>query len=141
MKPQNVTINSVRLANLSVLVKQFGSELKLAQKIGHKNGSTLNQLKSGARNFGERLARDIEEKLDLPAGWMDAAEHATTTPQAIDATLLARVMETVTAAATHAGVKLSDNKLAELVALVYTDSTKGLAFDAVRITHLLKLMR
>lgn len=74
------TIEAIRRARLQLLRKEFGSVAALNRKLGRLDrDATLGQLlndtpgtKSGKiKAMGSPLARDIEEKLKLPVGWMD----------------------------------------------------------------------
>ena len=70
----------VRRENLTLLVEREGSFAKLNERLGRKrNDATLNQIINRAKDFktgtpktmGDRIARDLEEKLSLGYGWMD----------------------------------------------------------------------
>ena len=72
-------ITEIRRENLLRLVDQCGSLAAISEAIGKKRTDpTLRQIKIRAcspkvtvRNMGHFLARLIEEKLNLPSGWMD----------------------------------------------------------------------
>ena len=65
-----------RRENLRRVVKQLGGPTATAKLLGHANGSFLPQLigPNPGRDISERVARDIEEKLQLPLGSLDNAE-------------------------------------------------------------------
>ena len=76
-------IYEIRRENLSFLIEQYESIAKLNEVLGRRrNDSTLSQIRNQikvtgretARNMGTKLARAIEEKLNLGRGWMDQ-EH------------------------------------------------------------------
>lgn len=61
----------IRRLNLMYLAeKKYGREV-LAQKIGYPNTNFINQMTGGFANIGDKVARKIEEKLEMPDGWMD----------------------------------------------------------------------
>lgn len=73
------TIADVRHDNLLTLISEFGTIAKLAFKI-EKSPTQISQLKNRAVNtkgrgkpraIGDDLAREIEQKLGKPLGWMD----------------------------------------------------------------------
>jgi hypothetical protein len=80
------TITAIRHSNLLLLIKEFGTIQALADKIG-KSHSQLSQLRNQVvhsttgkqRVVGDKLAREIEQKLGRPEGWMDQL-HAGETP-------------------------------------------------------------
>lgn len=63
-------LHEIRRENLALLIKRFGSQAKLAELIGIEP-PFISQINTGIRNMGERFARDIEQKLNLPHGAMD----------------------------------------------------------------------
>lgn len=76
-------IKEIRRENLRVLVEQHGGVASLNSELGRKRtDSTLSQILNQApdtktqrpKGMGDRIARDIEEKLSLGYGWMDT-EH------------------------------------------------------------------
>lgn len=78
------SVNDVRKENLIFLRERYKTLANLNEAIGKKKtDSTLSQIINGAKdtrsgnikNLGDRLARDIEAKLSLGYGWMDA-DHA-----------------------------------------------------------------
>lgn len=77
------TINEIRRENLTFLVEQYGSFAKFNVALGrNRRDATLSQIRNGVANtssgkpreMGDRLARSIEQKLNLGVGWMDT-EH------------------------------------------------------------------
>jgi phage repressor protein C with HTH and peptisase S24 domain len=68
-----IDAHATRLENLRRLAAALGGPTQLSYKLGYANGSYLAQLAgpNPTRPVGEKVARDIEAKLGLPAGWMD----------------------------------------------------------------------
>ena len=77
-------VSEIRRKNLLFLVEQYSSIASLNQVLGRaRNDSTFSQIINrvkingakgeggGKRAMGTALARTIEEKLNLPRGWMD----------------------------------------------------------------------
>lgn len=77
------TIDEIRHDRLLELIHEAGSIQALADRLG-KSHSQISQLKTRARRneagdrktVGTALAREIEEKLGKPPGWMDADPKA-----------------------------------------------------------------
>lgn len=67
-----------RRENLRRLITQWGGPTSLAKKLGHSNGSYIAQLAGPrpSREVSEKVAREIEQKLALPLGWLDQAHPA-----------------------------------------------------------------
>ena len=73
------TVAEIRRDNLNTLVSRAGSIAELNEQLGRKrNHPSLGQIRNrsdrGNGTFyemGDKLARDIEEKLGLSYGWMD----------------------------------------------------------------------
>jgi len=76
------TNNEIRHANLLLLIRRVASVKVFAESI-ERSYSQVSQLKNRSRHsatgepreIGDDLARHIERCLDLPMGWMDAADH------------------------------------------------------------------
>lgn len=66
-------VYDVRRANLRMLIGEYEGVLQLGVKLGHKSGSYLSQLAGPrpTRDVSEKLAREFEATLGLPAGWLD----------------------------------------------------------------------
>ena len=76
------TVDETRRARLRMLVDQHNGMANLCECLGYARNetSTLTRILNGnvrhdrggkPYNMGEPLAREIEEKLGLPVGWMD----------------------------------------------------------------------
>ena len=80
------TVEETRRARLQILVKRYGGDrdgmANLAEALGKARNNTAGLtriLNANVRHerggevydMGSKLAREIEEKLDLPTGWMD----------------------------------------------------------------------
>ena len=60
-------LKRIRIANLSRLAELNGSRSRLAEILG-KAPQQINDMIRGTKSFGARIAREIEDKLDLPPG-------------------------------------------------------------------------
>lgn len=68
-------MNKIRVQNLQKLIdEKFNSWNKLAAAVG-KEASYINGVKNDKRPFTEKLAREIEQKLGLPNGYLDTIER------------------------------------------------------------------
>jgi hypothetical protein len=131
-----------RRTNLRALVEQWGGPLPLSKKLGYKNASFISQMSGPhpTREVTEKSARRIEQKLGLPAGWMDTPSGAPLAPALIDISLLARIVRIVAQTAEDEKIVLSPDKLGDVVALVYSDAEprKG-EVDPAFINRVLRL--
>ena len=94
------SVNDVRKENLIVLRERFKTLANLNLAIGKKKtDSTLSQIINGAKdtrsgnvkNLGDRLAREMETKLSLGYGWMDADHSGEAFPEEDDLIYLRRL--------------------------------------------------
>jgi hypothetical protein len=63
----------IRTENLRALWDARGFTVTSAPKVLGRSASFWSDLRKGNKSFGEKLARDIEERLQLPRGWLDQA--------------------------------------------------------------------
>lgn len=118
------TVYDIRRENLRTLARQWGGPTSLSRKLGHSNGSYLAQLigPNPSRDVSEKTARDIENRLQLPTGWMDA-EHSDA-PRVDDAAL-SDCVRAVASVLRDVGLRPDPEGYATLV---------GLVFDRFRLT-------
>lgn len=65
------SIHETRRQNLKNLIEKFSKTNKeFSAKVG-KTPQQISQILSGARNMGEKIARDIEAKAELEKGYLD----------------------------------------------------------------------
>lgn len=134
------SVHDHRRMNLRQLMADWGGPTALAARLGHSNGSFVAQLAGPhpSREVSEKVARDIESKLELPAGWMDVVDHSATP---LDEVLLARSIQAVTLCAGDLGKTLSYAAMAEVVALVYDHANAhGGACEEPFVHRLLRLV-
>jgi hypothetical protein len=134
-------VYEVRRANLRKLMTQWGGPTSLATKLGHSNGSYLAQLAGPhpSREVSERTARQIEQALTLPTGYLDqahpGAEHT------LDDDVLALCIRAVTAAVKDAKLKANPERFADLVALAYDHSMVSGTVDEKFINRIVRLLK
>lgn len=76
----------IRLERLRSL---FSRPIEMREKTG-RSASFCSDLLNGRKSFGEKLARDLEEQLELPRGWFDLSGDGSDKPaQDEEAELLA----------------------------------------------------
>lgn len=120
----NSTYNN-RRENLRALLEQWGGPLPVARKLGYSNASFVVQMcgPNPTREVTEKTARKIEISLGLPPGWLDESPATRTTAQVpVDTALVARIVQVVAQTADDLGIRLTPEKLGDVVALVYTDA-------------------
>lgn len=135
-----VNIYEVRRTNLRRLMQQWGGPTALAAHLGHSNGSYLAQLAgpNPKREVGERTARQVEERLGLPHGYMDEAQAD---PQPLDEAALANCLRAVSTAVEEAGLRVSPEKFADIVGLAYDSAKAAGAVDERFIQRLVRLLK
>lgn len=127
----------IRRTNLRQLVKQWGGPSSLARKLGHSNGSYLAQLAGPrpSKEVTEKQARSIEQRLDLPAGWLDRKNP--TLRSEPDTAAIVEIVACVHDAA--GGTKLARDKFAEIVQLAYEYAQHTGHVDQQVVSRLVKL--
>lgn len=130
-----------RRDNLRKLLHEWGGPTSMAKKLGHTNGSYLAQLAGPrpSREISEKVAREIEAKLSLPANWLDGEHNGN--PRQLDDEALGACVRAVAAAVRDAKVQPSPDTYADLVALVYEHTKlKGKVEEAFvnKIVRLIK---
>lgn len=136
-----MTIYDTRRENLRSLIGQWGGPTSLSRKLGHSNASYLAQLAGPkpSREVSEKVAREIESKLGLPASWMD--QHHAGGGQTLDDELLAECIKTVATCLRDAGLRPDPEAYATLVQLVYDRAKTTGAVDEAFTLKLIKLTR
>jgi hypothetical protein len=106
-------LKQVRRARLRQYVADHGGPTSVAKALGYSNGSFLSQLigPNPSRDFSEKVARDMEDKLNLSVGYLDN-EGGTPTPG-----YTLECVRTVATVAQRNKVVLAPDQLANLVAL------------------------
>lgn len=143
---QIMDVHKIRRANLRRLIEQWGGPTTLAKRLGHASGSYLAQLAgpNPSREVNEKVARSIEQALDLPANWLDQQHNGNGSNSAsrkrdVDVTMVSRVIELASAALGKHQVAAST--LAELVALVYEHAQGHGAIDERYLQRLVNLIK
>ncbi|MFZ6767786.1 hypothetical protein ACO0LM_11950 [Undibacterium sp. Di26W] len=75
-----MSMSEIRLANVRLLIKEYGNTTRLAEKLELSGPSYLSQI-AGAnpiRTINEKKAREMEEKLGLVENWMDSPQTMAT---------------------------------------------------------------
>lgn len=67
-------IKTIRRNNLRALISRYGTQKRLADAAS-LSVAHVSHMNTGHRAVGDKIARQIEQHLDLAFGWMDAAEH------------------------------------------------------------------
>lgn len=135
------SIYDVRRENLRRLMAEWGGPTSLAKKLGHANGSYLAQVAGPhpRRVIGEKVARQIEERLHLPAGSLDATHTGRSEP--VRDEVLTECVQAVAAAVSEAGLTPAPAQFAELVSLVYDRHRSIGTIDEPYIHRLMRLIK
>ena len=73
-------ISAIRRDNLRRLVREYGGQAKLAERVDTDPAYISQILSPRTRaDMGNRFARKVEEQLNLPRGWMDQPRDGATT--------------------------------------------------------------
>lgn len=131
-----------RRENLRRLIEQWGGPSALGSKLGYSNGSFLVQMAgpNPTREISERSARRIEKALDLPNAWLDGTPEKGQAPK-VDTSAVADVIRLVGQMVEEAGVKMTNSKFADLVALAYQDSQDNGAVRPDFIRRVVQLLK
>lgn len=135
-----LTVYALRRENLRTIARQWGGPTSLSRKLGHSNGSYLAQLigPHPSRDVSEKVAREIEGKLGLPSGWLDAEHEGGTR---FDDASLADAVRAVAAALRDASLRPDPDRYATLVSLAYDQFRLTGRLDEAHIKKLISLMR
>lgn len=139
----NSTYN-YRRENLRALLEQWGGPLPVARKLGYSNASFVVQMCSPnpTREITEKTARKIEIALGLPPNWLDEAPLAhAPAPVPIDSGLVAQIVTVVAQTADDLGIRVSPEKLGDVVALVYADAEAHSGLRPEFVHQVLRLAR
>lgn len=94
------TSTEIRRENLNILIERYGSIANLNGQLGrNRKDATLSQIRKGSvhsgtgrpRIMGDTMAREIETKLSLGYGWMDADHSGEAFPEEDDLIYLRRL--------------------------------------------------
>lgn len=134
------TVFDRRRDNLRKLMGDWGGPTSLSKKLGYVNGSYLAQLVGPhpTREVGERLARSIEAKLDLPVLWLDGQPKA---PPQINDDLLAQCLQAVAVTIEESKRKVSPQQQATVATLAYESALATGKVDPGYVKRLLNLTR
>jgi hypothetical protein len=140
--------NDVRRDNLRHLVRQHDGPAALARRLGYRSAAFIVQMAGPhpTRPVSERTARGVEEKLGLPAGWLDRPDAAPApAPPAgkatVDSALVTDVLRLVAESCEAMGVTLTHAKFADVVSLLYTDAVEEQRLPrAEHVQRLVKLL-
>ena len=138
------SVFDIRRTNLRTLIQQWGGPTSLASKLGHSNGSFLAQLAgpNPRKDVSEKVARETEQRLDLPAGWMDRANATVPrTHREPDTATLVDIVAAAHDAASAARVTLSREKFTDVVELAYEHAKLHGAVDPRYVARLVKLAK
>ena len=129
-----------RRHNLRNLIAEWGGPTSLAAKLGYSNGSYVAQLAGPhpSREISEKVARTIEQRLALPANWLDQ-EHDIDKKNQLDQDVLGTCVRAVAAAIRDAGHTPSPDDYATLVSLAYEQCTLRGRVDEPFIQKLVRL--
>ena len=136
-----MSVYETRRQNMRALIGQWGGPTSLSKKLGHSNGSYIAQLAGPrpSREVSEKVAREIEAKLGLPAAWLDR-DHPAGGQQLNDETL-AECVQAVATCLRDAGLRPDPEMYGTLVQLVYDRAKLTGSLDEPYIYKLIKLLR
>ena len=134
-------VYELRRENLRSLIGQWGGPTSLSRKLGHANGSYVAQLAGPrpSREVSEKVAREIEVKLGLPAAWMDQPHPPGAATLSDD--VLTECVKAVATCLRDVGLRPEPEAYATLVQLTYDRAKLTGTIDEPFIHKLLKLLR
>jgi hypothetical protein len=136
------SVYQTRRENLRKLMHEWGGPTSLAKKLGHTNGSYLAQLAGPhpSREVSEKVAREIEAKLALPANWLDT-DHNGDSPRQLDDETLGACVRAVAAAVRDAKLQPTPDTMADLVALTYEHTKLRGQVEEPFVNKIVRLIR
>lgn len=135
------SVYKTRRENLRKLMAEWGGPTSLAKKLGHSNGSYIAQLVGPhpSREISEKVAREIEAKLQLASGWLDQEHNGK--PRQVDDETLGLCVRAVAAAIRDAGLKPDPEAYGNLVGLAYEYTKVSGRVDEPFIQRLVRLIK
>lgn len=135
------SVYTTRRENLRRLMGEWGGPTSLSKKLGHSNGSYLAQLigPNPSREISEKVAREMETKLGLPIGWMDASHPSD--GQRLNDQALTEVVKAVATVLRDAGLRPDPDTYGTLVQLAYDRAKLTGRIDEHYIQKLTTLVR
>jgi len=135
------SVYDTRRENLRSLIGQWGGPTSLSRKLGHTNGSYLAQLvgPNPSREISEKVAREMETKLGLPIGWMDASHPSD--GQRLNDQALTEVVKAVATVLRDASLRPDPETYGTLVQLAYDRAKLTGRIDEQYIKTLVQLLR
>lgn len=135
------SIYETRRENLRSLIGQWGGPTSLSRKLGHSNGSYIAQLAGPrpSREVSEKVAREIEVKLGLPAAWMDQAHAAG--GATLNDEVLTQCIAAVATVLRDVSLRPDPEAYATLVQLAYDRAKLTGTIDEPYLHKLVKLLR
>lgn len=109
----------IRRRNLRSLVTQYEGATNLAHRLGYTSPSYISQMigPHPTRQITEKVARQVEDKLTLPLGWLDKPHKELGGP--VDEHRVGETIVLVGQVLEDMKVSTSPRQFAELVALVH----------------------
>lgn len=135
------TAQERRRLNLKTLARQEDGPTNLARRLGYSGPSYISQMLSGHRKISEDAARTYEQKLNLPAHWLDQDHTTQEQPAPVDTSLVSLVVASVGASFSNAGIQPNPNKFAEAVAMVYEGASTSGEVDEQLVQRIIKLLK
>jgi hypothetical protein len=127
-----------RRENVRRLMREAGGPTALATQLGYANGSYIAQVAgpNPHKPITEKVAREWEAKLGIPAGWLDRQPDW-------DREFAERLLELVALIAEQAaaaGVKLTQRQMTRMAQLVHEHGRKAGRIDRDYIARLIELL-
>jgi hypothetical protein len=114
----------IRLERLRLLIEQCGGQTELAAKLGYANPSFISQMLKGHCTIGDKAARTIEHKLDLPNGWMDIDDRIDLAGKPVNTMLFKDIVALVITVIEEFNQPLTAEQLTTIVTLSYAEALK-----------------
>lgn len=136
------SVYDTRRDNLRKLIREWHGPTSLAKKLGHSSGSYLAQLAgpNPSRDISERTAREIEQCLDLPPGWLDR-DQPPGPARPLDEVAISDAVRSVSACLRDANLRLDPEKTAMLVTLVFERRQETGIVDEAWVRRLVAMLK
>ena len=115
-------INDIRVDRLRALVESTGSQIALAESGDNVSSKFISLILTGRSTFGEKAARNLEEKLSLPPYYFDQTSDVPVYELNVDE--LTVIIEEIESALSLTRVTLTAREKATLIAENYANKIK-----------------
>ncbi|WP_444893609.1 hypothetical protein ACJJIE_03750 [Microbulbifer sp. TRSA001] len=138
-------INEIRRTNIRRIAADYKNRAEFARKVGRSEQQLYSLIGKGAtKTIGNRIARDLEERLGLKEGELDRLESNDSTAKIasdIDLELLRKCIDAIEVEIEKQGLQgIPSSKKAQAIALAYGATRAGSNNDVVPVDFIINTL-